>query len=158
MIPETYRPLFDRNSRRWPVDILAIARELGLEIYSLPLPQGVSGVLLRDATAGTRSGFVIHVDRDEPSVRQRFTAAHELGHFVLHRDQIGDRVEDNYMLRSPGFSSHQEVEANKFAAAALMPYPLIDAATRQDIRTPEDLARAFQVSVTAMSIRLGLPT
>jgi Zn-dependent peptidase ImmA (M78 family) len=129
-----------------------------VEIYSTELARGISGVLLRDATYKTSSGFVVLVARNEPSVRQRFTAAHELGHFVLHRELVGDRIEDNFLLRSNKLSDNVEVEANKFAADLLMPYALIDQAMTGGIRTPEDLARHFHVSVTAMSIRLNLPT
>src|SRR4051794_20376059 len=34
----------------------------------------------------------VFVNADDPVPRRRFTAAHELGHFVLHREQMGGKV------------------------------------------------------------------
>lgn len=141
-----------------PVDVAAAADKLGVKIFAAKLADKVSGVLVRDTTYNTRSGFVIFVDQDEPAVRQRFTAAHELGHFVLHKEAVGHKNEDNYLLRSEGMSNRQEAEANKFAASLLMPFDLIEAAMKNGVTTPKDLARHFKVSEIAMSIRLGLPT
>ena len=126
MIPAEIAHLITRHQQEAPIDVSAIAEELGVKIYSKALAEGVSGVIVRDVQYGTASGFAIFVARDEPSVRQRFTAAHELGHFVLHKGQIGDRIEDNYLLRSNRLSNAQEVEANKFAAELLMPFRLIE--------------------------------
>lgn len=155
-IPAEYKEVFDRYTQDYPVDVGGFARDIGVPVYSTPLADGVSGVLVRDTSSP--SGFVIHVDRDERANRQRFTAAHELGHFLFHRDAIGERVEDNYLLRSQGMSNWMEVQANKFAADLLMPRHLIERAMQSGIRTADDLADAFNVSLTAMAIRLGLPT
>lgn len=158
MIPAEVRAQLEDLLVRAPVDVSAAARRLGLAVYSAKLGDKVSGVLMRDPSYGTPSGFVVFVAENEPAVRQRFTAAHECGHFVLHKDSVGHRNEDNYLLRSEGMSTRQEVEANKFAADLLMPRPLIEQAMRAGITTPAALARHFQVSELAMSIRLGLVT
>ena len=158
MIPASARAIIEPHQCRPPIDVMAVAADFGVKIYSARLAKDVSGVLMRNDSYGAPSGFVIYVDRDEPSVRQRFTAAHELGHYVLHRDCIGDRVEDNYLLRSAGLSNRQEVEANKFAADLLMPMHLIKVAMENGPYAPRELAEQFQVSELAMSIRLGLVT
>lgn len=158
MIPAGVKVVLDQVTENSPVDVLEAARRLGVHVYSAKLADKVSGVLMRDPSYGSESGFVIFVDADEPSCRQRFTAAHELGHFVLHKDSVGERNEDNYLLRSETMSNHQEVEANKFAAALLMPMSLIEAEMEAGNTTVSGLANTFGVSPTAMSIRLGLPT
>lgn len=158
MIPAEHAPMIARYSQRPPVDLNGIANELGLVIYSESLAPGVSGVIVRNPDYGTRSGFAIFVDRDEVAVRQRFTAAHEIGHFLLHNHLIGERLEDNYLLRSNQMSSQQEVEANRFAADLLMPRNLIQQAMNEGYTNVETLADLFQVSRIAMGIRLGLPT
>lgn len=158
MIPAEVKKILDTHTSYIPVDVLAAANELGVKIFSAKLAEKISGVLVRDPSYGSASGFIILVDQDEPAYRQRFTAAHELGHFVLHKDSIGDRVEDNYLLRSEGMSNRQEAEANKFAAALLMPMDLIESEMEAGNTTVSGLANKFQVSPTAMSIRLGLPT
>ncbi len=158
MIPAEVKAVLDSATQEAPVDLQAAANELGVYIFSAPLADKVSGVLVKDPSYESPSGFVIFVDESEPAPRQRFTAAHELGHFVLHKASIGDRVEDNYLLRSEGMSNRQEVEANRFAASLLMPMDLIEQKMKTGITSVEDLASAFGVSRTAMSIRLGLPT
>lgn len=141
-----------------PVDVNAIANDLGIRIFESELGAGVSGVLVRDATYETPSGFVIFVNSEEAYVRQRFTAAHEIGHYVLHRDKVGQRIEDNYLLRAEGLSNTVEAQANKFAADILMPYPLIEALVREGVDGVDALARRLQVSQVAMAIRLDHPT
>lgn len=158
MIPSEVKAVLAPVLSVAPVDVMAAAAQYGVSVYSTKLADKVSGVLLKDPAYETPSGFVIFVDQDEPAVRQRFTAAHELGHFILHKSFIGDRVEDNYLLRSDGMSNTQEVEANKFAADLLMPMELIRKEMEAGNTSVSQLAGRFQVSLTAMSIRLGLPT
>jgi Zn-dependent peptidase ImmA (M78 family) len=153
-IPAEYRALFAPHMQAPPVDVLACAKAVGLPIFSVDLPRGVSGMLKR--VSG--DSFECYVDASEPSVRQRFTAAHELGHFVFHRDSIGATHEDNYRLRAEGMTNWQETQANQFAADLLMPMNLISDATEAGTNTVSGLAKLFQVSEIAMSIRLGLPT
>ena len=103
--------------------------------------------------------------------RQRFTIAHEIGHIILHNEELkGGALVDKTitMLRRDARSAsgvHRiEVEANQFAAALLMPRGFIDEYMEEhgldygvinDEDAIEDMARAFQVSSMAMAIRLG---
>lgn len=74
----------------------------------------------------------------------RFTAAHELGHFVLHQDespmQRGDSVWPPYM--------DSEWQANAFAASLLMPMTLVEKCS-----SPIDVENHFGVTMTAAKIR-----
>ena len=154
-IPSVIQGQIDDILRVAPVDVQAIANRLGLGIFQQRLAAGVSGVLLNDISFGTTSGFAILVNQGEVFTRQRFTAAHEIGHFVLHRDRIGERVEDNYLLRSDRMSNLTEQQANRFAADLIMPFRLINRFVAEGIRTVPDLAVRLQVSEVAMAIRLG---
>lgn len=153
-IPPEYLALFEPHMQEPPVNVAACAEAVGLPIFSVELPDGISGMIKR--TDGDK--FECYVDKSEPSNRQRFTAAHELGHFVLHRDSIGETHQDNYRLRAEGMTNWQETQANQFAADLLMPRNLISDAMENGTRSVEALARLFRVSEIAMSIRLGLPT
>jgi Zn-dependent peptidase ImmA (M78 family) len=76
-------------------------------------------------TAG-RVGWAF-VSAAEPLPRRRFTAAHELGHFVLHRETMGRfRAETGETLQeADGDAADQmEREANRFAVELLMPADL----------------------------------
>lgn len=62
----------------------------------------------------------------ESKTRQRFTIAHELGHFELHKQDSGLFVDKEFkmLFRDQNSSSgeiRKEQEANAFAAAILMP-------------------------------------
>ena len=63
-----------------PVHLDRIARDLGVKIQYVDLGEDCSGVLVR---SGNRA--VIGVNEDHHSNRQRFSIAHEIAHFVLHR-------------------------------------------------------------------------
>ena len=81
----------DEIKKTAPVDVASAASALGLAVYSMKLAPGVSGVLLKDTAYNTPSGFVILVAEGEATVRQRFSAAHEIGHFVMHPDEVMHR-------------------------------------------------------------------
>ncbi len=142
-----------------PVDVLGIARELGLNVWGMrSLGPSISGKIFRDSTNGGPSGFSIAVNSAESPLRQRFTIAHEISHFLLHRAQLenGDLIDDT-MYRS-GLSSTEEAAANKMAAHILMPFSLINALVSAGLNDVRSLAERLQVSKTAMKIRLGIPT
>jgi hypothetical protein len=141
-----------------PVDIVALASDLGINVWETgSLPSSVSGKIFKDPLNGGRSGFSIVVNSSHSLPRKRFTIAHEIGHFLLHRDRLesGELIDDA-MYRS-GVTAKEETEANRFAADLLMPFPLIQSLVAAGIRTPEQLAEKLQVSLPAMKIRLGLP-
>lgn len=83
---------------------------------------GLLGVYLNDPIPG------VLVTTQRPLSVQRFTAAHELGHFMLGHDPS---LDSEGILRRPPFATTagqplREVEANAFAASFLMPRWLID--------------------------------
>lgn len=157
-IPADYLALFAPILSTAPVNVAECAARVGLPIYSIDLPDRVSGMLVRGDERAGSSGFTCYVDKSEPSVRQRFSAAHELGHFALHQHLIGETHMDNYLLRSEGMSNGQEAAANRFAADILMPRDLISEHIANGTASVADLAALFHVSQIAMGIRLGLPT
>ena len=156
---ETLTPgqIIARYQAQAPVDVVAIAHDLGLNVWSMSLPPSISGKIFRDPINGGRSGFSIAVNSANSFVRQRFTVAHEIAHFLLHRKRLesGDLIED--ALYRSGLTSKEETEANRLAADILMPYPLIRALVDAGIRDPQSLANKLQVSLPAIKIRLGLP-
>jgi len=139
-----------------PVDVIRIAREFGLKVWTREMPADKSGMIKRDQNHGGPSGYSIIVNKEQAIVRQRFTVAHEIAHYLLHIDKIGDGLEDDALYRS-GLSTIEEVQANKLAAKILMPFHLLEREMNAGIRTVAELAKRFEVSPQAMSIRLGLP-
>ncbi|MDX8358571.1 ImmA/IrrE family metallo-endopeptidase [Sphingopyxis terrae] len=149
------REVIQRHQREAPIKLGALATELGVTVLRSDLPPGISGTLSRNAPNSDM--WTIRVNRHEPKVRQRFTIAHELAHFLLHRDQIKDGITDDTFYRS-GLSERREWEANRLAAEILMPWHLVRALVNEGKVNPKDLASALEVSEAAMNIRLGNPT
>ena len=115
-------------------------------------------MIIKDIETGGTSGYAIFVNNNHHTHRRRFTIAHEIGHFVLHGDLIGDGIAEDYLLRADGFPNRIETEANKFAASLLMPRHLMIDYQIQGILSIPELAKIFNVSKDAMSIRLlGIP-
>lgn len=144
-----------QHQQGWPVQTVSIAEALGVKVYRVPgWPNDVSGMIMKSEEDGGPSGFAIYVNGGHPEVRRRFTIAHEIGHFVLHKSLIGDGIVEDALMRAQGLSSRIEYQANQFAADLLMPWDLINVAKEQGITSVEALAEAFVVSNDAMSIRL----
>jgi hypothetical protein len=152
------REVISRFQNEAPVNVTGIAEALGLTVWEsdTELPEGVSGKLFKDPFSGGAEGFSIIVRASDPYVRRRFTVAHEIAHFVLHRNQVGDSLADDELYRS-GLSTQQEAQANRFAADILMPRSLISRYVSAYGPNPAALAPLFKVSEAAMCIRLGAP-
>ena len=107
----------------FPVDVEAICDQLDIEI--LPV-RDLEDRFYIDAYIS--SDFkTIYVDERgflSDSPRYRFSLAHELGHYILHRDYFSSRVsrfeEWSGMARGI-FFDHAEYEANHFAGSLLAP-------------------------------------
>ncbi len=75
--------------------------------------------------------------------RDRFTLAHEIGHYFMHNDVVLSRAEPG--SRIPAYRD-PEWQANTFAAALLMPDHLIDGLT------PKQIAKKCGTSESAAAI------
>lgn len=149
-----------------PIDLERAATALKVALKYEPFDEDLSGVLVK---GGNR--VVIGVNSTHAVRRQRFTVAHELGHFVLgHAGEVFvDKTlrHQTMVIRRDGKSSlgvdTEEIEANRFAAELLMPPKLVSEQVSKRIAkrahiAPEEmiseLADVFQVSQQAMEIRL----
>lgn len=75
--------------------------------------------------AGTDGLAFVNADRESPMPRRRFTAAHELGHAVLHRDRMSGFLVDAKIDDAAEDADDLEREANKFAVELLMPADVV---------------------------------
>ncbi|WP_246763637.1 ImmA/IrrE family metallo-endopeptidase [Rhizobium sp. 007] len=106
---------------------------------------------------------IIGVNSEQSKQRQRFTIAHEFGHYLLH-EGLGAHVDREYRINFRDATSSQassvlEIEANFFAANLLMPEDFLEAddaelAIDDDVQVAK-LASRYGVSRHAMSLRLG---
>lgn len=138
-----------RHQQRVPVDVRALAADLGIPVKMDRSLGEAAGMICRDVS---RSGFSISINPNDPRRRQRFTLAHEIAHYLLHADIIGDGIVDDAMFRSK-MSDFHERQANRVAADILLPKKAVKEAFRQ-VKGIAPLAEMFDVSTDAMKIRL----
>lgn len=152
------KDILNRYLSEYPVKLGHLAKELGVAIKVSSMNTGVSGQIKREG-----EHYVIRVNRHEARERQRFTIAHELSHFFLHKpviDSSPDGITDNVLYRS-GEPERIEFEANRLAADIVMPMNLVENVLQEEFggivtdATIESLAARFQVSKAAMEIRLS---
>jgi Zn-dependent peptidase ImmA (M78 family) len=133
------------TARGW-VDPFAAARNAGVLVAFRPL-RTVSGVYVRDSLA---SGIL--VNSQHPASRQRYSAAHELGHHWLGHASTVDR--DTDVDRSAATIVRlrdDEMVAEAFAAWFLMPRRLVLATLdRLGFRSPAAPGDVYQ-----LALRLG---
>lgn len=141
-----------------PVPVFDIITELGLGLLFCPLDDDVSGwIELRDD-----GNYQIVINERHSLVRKRFTAAHELGHYIYHRDLLGRGTGDTRAYRAESsplpnarIRPRHERQANTFAANLLMPAQSIEKLRAEGCVDPSSLAERLVVSTEAMRIRLG---
>ena len=96
--------------------------------------------------------WIICVNKNHNIKRQRFTIAHELGHFMLHKDKNVE-FKDSTFFRSNALDSI-EYNANEFAARLLMPEEIVRQLISEGIKNIGELAARFKVSSAAMKYRV----
>ncbi|WP_082523933.1 ImmA/IrrE family metallo-endopeptidase [Methylobacterium sp. Leaf399] len=152
------RSIIERHLSQVPVRLGELARELGVSAIKVSsMRTGVSGQVAREGDE-----YIIRVNRNEARERQRFTIAHELAHYLLHRNLIdtsSEGITDTVLYRS-GAPEQVEFEANRLAADIVMPSALVDDMLKSEYQgivteaTIENLAARFGVSKAAMELRL----
>ena len=133
------------------VSIIGLAESFGINVYRADLPAEISGAIYKEGDQ-----YVICSNKREPKARRRFTYAHELAHYLLHRADIGNGINENTLFRG-SLSNDKEIEANKLAADILMPMPMIDKLVAAERHSIVEIAHIFGVSVSALLVRLGIP-
>lgn len=156
---KTVVDVIEENSLSAPVNIEGMIRGVGVALdKKADLTEGIAG----EISMLSDGDYKISVNKNDHYYRQRFTMAHELGHFIFHRELIGDGVDDNKMYRSVEEGNFyntkvkkiHETEANRFAAVVLMPKELLLKSWEDGEKDIPTLAKEFQVSQSAMEIRL----
>lgn len=136
-----------------PVNVYKALSYLGLRVRMTTL-HSISGAFI---PGGDDWPPGVLINSDQPSDRQRYSAAHELGHYVLvHAEKGGEEIISPLGRRF----APKEVEADAFAAEFLMPGMMI-LAEHKRLKAKEGLeeqvyrlADRFLVSYQAMIYRL----
>jgi Zn-dependent peptidase ImmA (M78 family) len=133
------------------IRIEAIAEYCGATIFYEPL----EGCAARIAGYGDRA--YITVDSRSPRGRQRFSAAHELGHWVMDRGKVSSFLCSKNVFAAEWGDDNVERRANLYAADLLLPKFMFEPRAKNHaivFDTVIGLAEDFQTSLTATAIRL----
>ena len=114
-----------------------------LRVYELPLPLSVRGVL---ANVDVRRPALV-LNARLPAVDRNVSAAHELGHWLLHADATADGLTRSERLR-------REWEADRFALELLLPEALVRQALAERRCSMEAAALRMGVRRTYLSRRI----
>lgn len=153
-----------------PVNLDEITKVLDITVeYDLSLEE--KDVIGEISFSGERPIVKINPLQNAYKPRERFTLAHEIGHYCLHSSSSKDGFTDSRktMSRSESYWDRFESEANSFAAQLLMPKNLLITEGRKVIDNYkleeskqtmpaklfiEQMRTLFEVSNKAMEYRL----
>lgn len=149
-----------------PVDVEKITKLLNIELRKRPHDSntGISGILIRDGNK-----VILGVNSKHHEHRQRFSIAHEIGHFLLHEGNevfIDREYKVNFRDNNSSLGTNiQEIEANAFAGLLLIPDEFLQKDLEkyeidiQDSKEIEKLAKTlskkYNVSPVSMMLRLS---
>lgn len=148
-----------------PKPVVKIAKDLNIRVFgTASFEDDHSGSIARE-----NGEYVIYVNKNHPVTRQRFTIAHEIGHFLEHKSHLdsGTEFEDGVKRKVSNGEGHlerrsgvlmsteqigMEKKANEIAADILMPKEeFIEIWNQYD--TIEEVAEIFGVSDAAVAVR-----
>jgi len=133
------------------IDVEAIAFHCRATIRYRPLTGCAARIV------GHGDSAIITVDSRSPRGRQRFSAAHELGHWMYDRGKASFSCEETQFAREWS-ELNPESRANRYASDLLLPVPLFAPRAKtfraMDFDTVKSLAGTFNTSLTATAIRL----
>ncbi|TLD94490.1 ImmA/IrrE family metallo-endopeptidase [Helicobacter jaachi] len=133
----------------YPIKVVDLAHAMGLRVMETKFTKdSIAGLL--DMNERT-----IYIAKSEGYARKRFSIAHEIGHYVLHKEECqkeGRHISYRDEISSLGFEI-KEIEANFFAANLLMPKESVMSLVLEGY-TLEEMAHYFNVSNVSMGYRL----
>lgn len=159
-----------------PVNIVEKIKEQNIELNELcyDLHDDVLGEIKKE-----NGKYKINIQGYDFNYRRRFTMAHELGHYILHKDLLDDEGLDDGLSyetmyrKNAKISSNQETQANKYAIDMLVPKELIMSIVKEldeikeipriidengkanNLNLIEYLSSRFEVSKIALGFRLN---
>jgi Zn-dependent peptidase ImmA (M78 family) len=141
-----------------PIPLQEILDHYGIQQVELPAGEDVFGAIVRQ-----NGRVVIAFNPAQHPNRRRFTVAHELGHYFCHYQDVMEHVDGDFRVHwrdteSSSGVKWDEIEANRFAAALLMPEHMLRVDVNNcrvlDGDAVQRLANLYKVSRLAMQFRL----
>ncbi|HSA06774.1 MAG TPA: ImmA/IrrE family metallo-endopeptidase [Candidatus Gastranaerophilales bacterium] len=132
-------------------NVSKISNALGLKVIpALFNDNNIAGMLVYNDQEKA-----IYVNSTEIKERQRFTIAHEIGHFILHNELIQANKQNIFYRGDDNSSKPEEKQANQFAASLLMPKKELERTLNSFEKIHvEPIAEIFKVSKQMAYFRL----
>ena len=164
--------LLEDQASVFPVKVVELSKKLGFEIYRASFDdEQQSGLIVVDSSLPENmevtSSKVVFLNRNDSTAHQRFTVAHELGHYIFdYREENTPTYCEAYITNDDPEkeSSEKERRVNRFAAELLMPRKaFVDMFNELKSHNPESfslpdtitaLKNYFDVPAKAVEIRL----
>ena len=134
------------------IDLEAIALELGVAVRYAKIDGSEARIVGND----TRAIITVRADSQRP--RQRFSIAHEIGHWVERHGRGGFVCAKEDISPQNDEAKGVESQANAFASQLLLPsYLFVPMIKGRPITldTADKIGRDFQASLTATAIKLA---
>lgn len=154
------------GNNHFPIDVEALAKDFSHIIYPEDPISLVKGADLHGFEGGLvkapkdKKGWgIIYNNQMQSQGRQRFTLAHEFGHYLLHRNHYPDGLQcgEQDFVRWDSEYGQVEHQANVFAANLLMPLDdfrnQIDAKVKAEFSDISACAERYGVSLMAAALR-----
>ena len=133
----------------YPVDIESMANDFKIEVKVLDIGANLRGSIQKKEDGN----YIIELNSQDTELERRFTLAHEIAHYIYHREKIGNtKLTDNRMYRSfnSNITDRDEHEANEVAMLLLLPPDLVedflnDHATCSVEEKRQKVSEAFQI-------------
>jgi Zn-dependent peptidase ImmA (M78 family) len=132
-----------------PLDVKDLAEKMGIKVEYINMLNDLSGILFKDPQSNQ---WIIQVNNSHHINRQRYTIAHEIAHYCLHR-YYKYRFEDEIYFRSGESGNIEEMDANNFASEILVPEEELRKQILRGNNKIEELAKTFGISTLALRIR-----
>lgn len=159
---------YGNNCDRFPVNIQEFSIEWSKNIdreepistvAGRDFDEGIEGCLIQSPKTRKEWGIFYNKNIDHTG-RVRFTIAHELGHYILHRNSLSIKqincTQDD-IERWDQEHDMREYEANIFAATLLMPLDdfrkQIPERQKTDLNQLSQISRRYDVSLLATTLR-----
>lgn len=114
-----------RHTQSLPINVYGLAGDLGLRVSTIDIAESGRMQYIRDT-------WCILINSKLNPAQQKFTLAHMIGHYLLHRDLMKkdlhvDLLFGDEAAKNPSFplEPRHDDQANRIAADILMPAPLM---------------------------------
>lgn len=120
--------LQENNLLKYPIDVKVLAEKLGIQVNYSDLSSDISGRIEYYNKNTYGKDVIVTINQNESELRQNFSLAHEIGHYIYDINFLESHVEieDQEIFLRSNTMNPIEKRANKFAEKILMPLELFN--------------------------------